>query len=122
MQELQKYLKRLLPTVEGLLSIIISDRDGVQLVAAHDQAPPGTLRPPFLGTFAIATEQASKLGLGKNKSIISYYSGHQVIQFNHSPLVLTFVATGEANTGLIYSLEEDLRDAVTDLQGAVTVL
>ena len=46
--------------------------------------------------------QASKLGLGKNKGIISYYSNHQVVQFNYFPLVVTFVAQTRANTGLCY--------------------
>ena len=44
--------------------------------------------------------QASKLGLGKNKSIISYYSTHQVVQFCHFPLVVTFIAQASANTGM----------------------
>jgi len=43
--------------------------------------------------------QASKLGLGKNRAIVSYFSAHQVIQFNYSTLVLTFVAKSSANTG-----------------------
>lgn len=43
--------------------------------------------------------QASKLGLGRNSGIISYYSNHQVVQFNYSPLVVTFVAQATANTG-----------------------
>ncbi len=45
------------------------------------------------------TVQASKLGMGKNRGIVSYYSGHQVVQFNHHPLVVTFVAQTDANTG-----------------------
>lgn len=50
-------------------------------------------------TCAIYISQASKLGLGKNSGIISYYSNHQVVQFNYSPLVVTFVAQASANTG-----------------------
>lgn len=121
-EDMQRYLKRLLPTVEGLEGIIVSDRDGVHLVEAKDDTvSAGVLKPPFLGTFSIASEQASKLGLGRNRSIISYYTSHQVIQFSHSPLVVTFIAKTSANTGLIYSVEEDMRDAISDLKAAVTV-
>ena len=108
--------------MEGLECIIISDRDGVQLVEAHvGGVPSAAMKPPFLGIFSIASEQASKLGLGKNRSIISYYTGHQVVQFNYYPLVVTFIAQTNSNTGLLYALEEDMRDAVNDLKGAITV-
>ena len=50
-------------------------------------------------THTLTHTQASKLGLGKNKSIISYYTGHQVVQFNYSPLVVTFIAQTNSNTG-----------------------
>ena len=128
--------------VEGLESIVVSDRDGVTLVeggfhtmfkvpnlhtsngaARSGSIPSATVKPPFLGIFSIASEQvifcfqcyyinakcyfyinqASKLGLRKNKGIISYYSGHQVVQFNYFPLVLTFIAHTDANTGEMFA-------------------
>lgn len=45
---------------------------------ANDSAPEHALRPGFLSTFALATDQGSKLGLSKNKSIICYYNTYQV--------------------------------------------
>lgn len=45
---------------------------------ANDNAPVHALRPGFLSTFALATDQGSKLGLSKNKSIICYYNTYQV--------------------------------------------
>lgn len=47
-------------------------------VVANDNAPVHALRPGFLSTFALATDQGSKLGLSKNKSIICYYNTYQV--------------------------------------------
>lgn len=65
--------------VNGLFSIIITDRDGVPLVrAVTERAPELALRPNFISTFGMATDQASKLGLGRNKTIISMYSSYQV--------------------------------------------
>ncbi|KAL6088584.1 hypothetical protein STEG23_001818 [Scotinomys teguina] len=65
-------------SVEGLHAIVVSDRDGVPVIkVANDSAPEHALRPGFLSTFALATDQGSKLGLSKNKSIICYYNTYQ---------------------------------------------
>ena len=65
----------------------------------------------------------------------------QVVQFNYSPLVLVLIARADANTGtciclylltfaycfspcsagMLFALEEDLRDPVSELQAAVSV-
>uniref|UniRef100_A0A8C2QVG7 Ragulator complex protein LAMTOR3 n=1 Tax=Capra hircus TaxID=9925 RepID=A0A8C2QVG7_CAPHI len=85
--------------VEGLHAIVVSDRDGVPVIkVANDNAPEHALRPGFLSTFALATDQGSKLGLSKNKSIICYYNTYQVVQFNRLPLVVSFIASSNANT------------------------
>uniref|UniRef100_A0A8D2QPP1 Late endosomal/lysosomal adaptor, MAPK and MTOR activator 3 n=1 Tax=Zosterops lateralis melanops TaxID=1220523 RepID=A0A8D2QPP1_ZOSLA len=88
-------------SVEGLHAIVVSDRDGVPVIkVANDNAPEHALRPGFLSTFALATDQGSKLGLSKNKSIICYYNTYQVVQFNRLPLVVSFIASSNANTGM----------------------
>lgn len=43
--------------------------------------------------------QASKLSIGKNKTIITSFGNHQIVQFNLSPLLVTLVAAPTANTG-----------------------
>lgn len=78
-QELKKFLYQLLNSVEGLHSILITDRDGVPVISvANDKAPELAMRASFLSTFGMGTDQGSKLGLGKNKTIISMYSSYQV--------------------------------------------
>ncbi|KAF9198837.1 hypothetical protein BGZ49_000231 [Haplosporangium sp. Z 27] len=98
-EELVVHFEKLLTRVDGLLSAVVTDRDGVVLLRAN--AP--NVTPPFtesaLGcTFALASDQASKLGLKKNKSIVSIYGSYQLVQFNHSSLITTFVANSNANT------------------------
>jgi len=44
-----------------------------------DETPESAMRPGFLTTFAMSTDQGSKLGLGKNKTIICMYSSYQVL-------------------------------------------
>ncbi|XP_053831813.1 ragulator complex protein LAMTOR3 isoform X2 [Vidua macroura] len=109
-------------SVEGLHAIVVSDRDGVPVIkVANDSAPEHALRPGFLSTFALATDQGSKLGLSKNKSIICYYNTYQVVQFNRLPLVVSFIASSSANTGLIVSLEKELTPLFEELRQVVEV-
>uniref|UniRef100_A0A8C6P010 Late endosomal/lysosomal adaptor, MAPK and MTOR activator 3 n=1 Tax=Nothobranchius furzeri TaxID=105023 RepID=A0A8C6P010_NOTFU len=88
---------------------------------ANDNAPVQALRPGFLSTFALATDQGSKLGLSKNKSIICYYNSYQIVQFNRLPLVISLIASSGANTGLIMSLEKELTPLIEDLRQVVEV-
>ncbi|KAK3573882.1 hypothetical protein QTP86_032854 [Hemibagrus guttatus] len=121
-QDLKRYLYKQLPTVEGLHAIVVTDRDGVPVIkVANDNAPEYALRPGFLSTFALATDQGSKLGLSKNKSIICYYNTYQIVQFNRLPLVISFIASSSANTGLIISLEKELVPLIEELRQVVEV-
>uniref|UniRef100_A0A3P9A461 Ragulator complex protein LAMTOR3 n=1 Tax=Esox lucius TaxID=8010 RepID=A0A3P9A461_ESOLU len=90
-------------------------------LVANDNAPEYALRPGFLSTFALATDQGSKLGLSKNKSIICYYNTYQIVQFNRLPLVISFIASSSANTGLIISLEKELVPLIEELRQVVEV-
>ncbi|XP_009883836.1 PREDICTED: ragulator complex protein LAMTOR3 [Charadrius vociferus] len=121
-KDLKRFLYKKLPSVEGLHAIVVSDRDGVPVIkVANDNAPEHALRPGFLSTFALATDQGSKLGLSKNKSIICYYNTYQVVQFNRLPLVVSFIASSNANTGLIVSLEKELTPLFEELRQVVEV-
>uniref|UniRef100_A0A8C2L1G9 Late endosomal/lysosomal adaptor, MAPK and MTOR activator 3 n=3 Tax=Cyprinus carpio TaxID=7962 RepID=A0A8C2L1G9_CYPCA len=119
---LRSYLYKQLPSVEGLHAIVVTDRDGVPVIkVANDNAPEYALRPAFLSTFALATDQGSKLGLSKNKSIICFYNTYQIVQFNRLPLVISFIASSNANTGLIFSLEKELVPLIEELRQVVEV-
>ncbi|XP_061742780.1 ragulator complex protein LAMTOR3 isoform X2 [Nerophis ophidion] len=77
--DLKKYLFKQLQSVEGIHAIVVTDRDGVPVIkVASDNAPGPAMKPGFLSTFALATDQGSKLGLSKNKSIICYYNSYQI--------------------------------------------
>ncbi|KAJ0008992.1 hypothetical protein NQD34_016407 [Periophthalmus magnuspinnatus] len=118
--DFKRFLYKQLQSVEGLHAIVVTDRDGVPVIkVANDNAPVHALRPGFLSTFALATDQGSKLGLSKNKSIICYYNTYQIVQFNRLPLVISFIASSNANTGLIMSLEKELAPLIDDLRQVV---
>ncbi|XP_047108875.1 ragulator complex protein LAMTOR3 [Schistocerca piceifrons] len=118
--EMKKYLQQVLSKVDGLLCILITDRDGVPVLkVSADSAPELAMRPSFLSTFSMATEQGGKLGLGKNKSLICMYSSYQVVQINKLPLVISFIATSLCNTGHLLSLEHSIEPLLGDLKCAV---
>lgn len=149
-QEHKKFLNGLLNSIEGLHSILITDRDGVPVVSVADEkAPELAMRASFLSTFGMATDQASKLGLGKNKIVICMYSSYQVfkyinlikyniyiyityffvsflhlftlqvVQLNKLPLVISFIASHNCNTGHILSLENKIEPILSNLKSAV---
>lgn len=119
-QELKKFLHQLLNSVDGLHSILITDRDGVPVISVSDEkAPELAMRASFLSTFGMATDQGSKLGLGKNKTLISMYSSYQVVQMNKLPLVVSFIANNDCDTGHILSLESKIDPILQNLKNVV---
>ncbi|KFV71547.1 Ragulator complex protein LAMTOR3, partial [Dryobates pubescens] len=118
--DLKRFLYKKLPSVEGLHAIVVSDRDGVPVIkVANDNAPEHALRPGFLSTFALATDQGSKLGLSKNKSIICYYNTYQVKDSLLHCLMGCFLSS--LFPGLIVSLEKELTPLFEELRQVVEV-
>lgn len=67
------------------MCIIVTDRDGTPVinVKADSYVEIGlATKPQFIATYTMATDQASKLGLGKNQSIVCMYSNYQVSQYD----------------------------------------
>lgn len=67
------------------MCIIVTDRDGTPLLSVkaescHDIGL--ATKPSFISTYTMATDQASKLGLGKNQSAVCMYSNYQVSSFD----------------------------------------
>ncbi|KAK9721135.1 hypothetical protein K7432_003663 [Basidiobolus ranarum] len=112
---LQSHIEKLIKRVDGLEAVLITDRDGVIILkAAVDNLSTKLLEPILSNTFVVASDQASKLGLKKNHSIVNIFGLHQIVQFNFSPLVLSLVADSEANTGVLMDLGSELK-SFTDI-------
>jgi mitogen-activated protein kinase kinase 1 interacting protein 1 len=106
--------------VEGLEAIIVTDSDGVLILEVSTKDfPQNMLKSNYLAMFGIATEKGSKLGFGTNKTISAFYSGHQVVQSNYPPLIVTLVAKEDTNTGLLYSI--DIKDGMRELIQALSL-
>ncbi|CAG8622662.1 1484_t:CDS:2 [Diversispora eburnea] len=114
-EEIQIYFDKLLLRIDGLKVITVTDRDGVILIKSElKDFSDRVFEPTLSTTFSVVNDQASKLGLKKNKFIISVYENHQVVHFNNAPLIITLVADSTANTGMLLNLGDELKD-VTDV-------
>lgn len=101
--------------------VLVTDRDGIPLIrVATEAAPELAMKPSFLSTFTMATDQSSKLGLGRNQNVICMYSNYQVVQMNKHPLIVTFIGTEIFNTGHILALESQIDSYLDDVKLAVT--
>jgi len=100
-------LLQIMDNVSGLQVIVITDRDGVPLIkASKELAPELALRPTFLATGAMTSDQGGKLGIGKCRGVYCEYDNQQVITFNKNPFTVTLIATSKANTGMLLALED----------------
>ncbi|XP_066932647.1 ragulator complex protein LAMTOR3-like [Clytia hemisphaerica] len=119
-QNLNNHFQNLLSNIDGGLAILVTDRSGVPIVKVlSGKCPESATRGSFLSTFATATEQASKLGLSKNKRMICVYESFQVVMFNYLPLVVTIITSTNANTGLVLDLERDISPVLDKLKSHV---
>ncbi|XP_067671056.1 ragulator complex protein LAMTOR3-B-like [Haliotis asinina] len=121
-EELKASLHKLMAMVDGLLAIVITDREGVlMLKVATEQAPELAMRPNFLCAFGLMTEQAGKIGLSQNISVVSMYEHYQVVQLNKQPLLVSMIAKSDANTGDILNLENELSDVLNEVSKVINM-
>ncbi|KAG8331000.1 Ragulator complex protein lamtor3 [Homalodisca vitripennis] len=67
----------------------------------------------------MATDQGSKLGLGRNNAVICLYNNFQVVQINDLPLIVSFIASHSCNTGHILNHKQTLQQLLQPLKGSV---
>lgn len=77
--------------------------------------------PVITGIAGIACEQASKLGLGKCKSVTCLFDAFQIVHFSKNPIIISLIAKSKANTGLLLSLESQFDPIVGSLRKVVQI-
>ncbi|XP_022789215.1 ragulator complex protein LAMTOR3-like isoform X2 [Stylophora pistillata] len=87
------YFEEIVERHEGILAILVTDRDGVPIIKVADpKSPQNALRASFLSTFSTTAEQ--------------------VVHFSFFPLVVSIIATNQANTGLLLGFESEFTEVV----------
>jgi len=105
-ESLESHLRSMMGHVDGLRAIVITDRDGVPVLKVSDNSLPSlATRPPFLSTLAMGAEQQGKLALGSAKSLICLYESYQVVVLNKSPMLVSLIASENANTGQLLDMD-----------------
>jgi len=100
--------------------VLITDRDGVTLAkAVHPDYIEQSVENSLAATFAVATDQASKLRLGKNKMLLSFYKDRLIVHINHLPIVISLIADVDANAGVLLALAPELTKALAGLSSSI---
>eukprot|EP00744_Colponema_vietnamica_P007106 GILI01010255.1.p2 GENE.GILI01010255.1~~GILI01010255.1.p2 ORF type:complete len:136 (-),score=32.30 GILI01010255.1:43-423(-) len=116
----QSYFDSLIPRVAGLKAVLVTDKDGVNVLKAGAfEFSDKVAEPALASVFTIASENASKVFLGKNNCIMAMYDKYLLVQFAHSSLVIHFIASAEANAGSISSLATEIREVLSTVKDAV---
>ncbi|KAF7731388.1 hypothetical protein EC973_000196 [Apophysomyces ossiformis] len=106
--------------LDGLKAAMVTDRDGVVILKrVSDDVSDKVMEPTISTTFAVANNQASKLGLKRNKCIVSMYDIYQVVQLEHNPLVITLIGDAAGNTGHYMNLGRKITEVTQPLVDAL---
>eukprot|EP01111_Echinosteliopsis_oligospora_P003797 TRINITY_DN1597_c0_g1_i1.p1 TRINITY_DN1597_c0_g1~~TRINITY_DN1597_c0_g1_i1.p1 ORF type:complete len:144 (-),score=21.14 TRINITY_DN1597_c0_g1_i1:56-442(-) len=115
------FLERVIHSIPGVSAVVVSDRDGGILVKAYSNAFNTDNVDTSLGaTFAVASEQAGKLGLGKNKSIINFHRDKIIVYINLHPIFISFICSSDTNCGSFTSIVPDLQRGLDGLSKAIS--
>jgi len=111
-----------LDRVSGLQAVFVTDTYGVPLIQSTTGGDKELedLGRNLSATFAVSSEQASKLKMGANENIVAFYSDLVAVHINHTPLCITLLADeDEANVGVMLGLSEDLKKVMEPLRKSV---
>mmetsp|Transcript_21732 Transcript_21732/g.35103 ORF Transcript_21732/g.35103 Transcript_21732/m.35103 type:complete len:131 (+) Transcript_21732:53-445(+) len=119
LDSVEGHLKNVAEGISGLKALYLSDRDGITL-AKTTTADSKLDVSKLCAVFSSASEQASKLSLGPNSTIVTFSGeGFTIVQSILAPLVITFVGTGDLNVGLVQKKLPGLRDSLEGVREKV---
>eukprot|EP00308_Calcidiscus_leptoporus_P026362 CAMPEP_0119400370 /NCGR_PEP_ID=MMETSP1334-20130426/141830_1 /TAXON_ID=127549 /ORGANISM="Calcidiscus leptoporus, Strain RCC1130" /LENGTH=129 /DNA_ID=CAMNT_0007424275 /DNA_START=16 /DNA_END=405 /DNA_ORIENTATION=+ len=108
-------LTAVLQSLHELKVMLVCDHEGVVLLRAGDEVFEPALQRMAV-VFAQTTEQANKLGLGRNKYVVAFHESSVFVNVSLSPLVLTLMADAGANLGLLLDALPRLCSALEPMQ------
>eukprot|EP00397_Hematodinium_sp_SG-2012_P069262 GEMP01117682.1.p1 GENE.GEMP01117682.1~~GEMP01117682.1.p1 ORF type:complete len:132 (+),score=22.00 GEMP01117682.1:1-396(+) len=111
---IQTYLNLVCEKTDGLKTIVVTDRDGVEILRAPHSIIENSHNEQIMTTiFSLTTEQTSKIRcLGVPTYILTCYNDCSYIQVNHLPLVITLTLDKDTNIGSIIDLLPQIKGAL----------
>jgi len=116
---LKGLLEALLPRVAGLQAVYVTDKDGVVIESAGNGGAGNGSTAEAAQQFVVSAEQASKMGVGRTRTITAIYADRVLVHVNAYPLVVSFVAAPDANIGMVHSLCPELVHALEPFHATV---
>ncbi|GAM17516.1 hypothetical protein SAMD00019534_006910, partial [Acytostelium subglobosum LB1] len=101
-------------------SIVVADRDGFVLgKAINGSSEEKVIENSLLSTFSLATDQASKLRHGKNKSIVSYFGDKVLFHLNVNNIIVSILLESDANVGVLLGAQDEIARALNALSNSI---
>lgn len=120
MDTAEDFFRHLIERQPGLWGVVASDRDGVVLAEAFaEERPAGGVDPAFAASASQVLDQVNKMGLGANETVTALYDGLLVVHINHLPLVITLLASEDANAGTLVDLAADLKVKLAQMRNSI---
>eukprot|EP00908_Phaeocystis_cordata_P016792 Transcript_28106.p1 GENE.Transcript_28106~~Transcript_28106.p1 ORF type:complete len:128 (-),score=46.74 Transcript_28106:92-475(-) len=107
-----------LQKIPSIKCAVVTDLQGVVLLRAGSSSDEAALQ-QMAATFALTTDQANKLRLGKNKHFMLCYETMTVVHVACTPLVLTLVCESDGNVGAILDGAPSLVESLESLRKSV---
>jgi hypothetical protein len=128
---IQAYLQTICDSVTGVMSIVVSDREGVTILSAcsEDVSTNKETDVVFSTIYTLASEQSKKIeALGSANTILTFYNDNLICQGGHGPLVITLVAEGcpeegsgsGVTPGELLEIMPDIRKALNPTRDAIS--
>uniref|UniRef100_A0A1I8A2M4 Robl_LC7 domain-containing protein n=1 Tax=Steinernema glaseri TaxID=37863 RepID=A0A1I8A2M4_9BILA len=112
-------LQNIRESCTGVVSIVITDMNGVQLVAVgEDHRNIAQL----FNAFKLSIEQSEKMGIGKQKCAVYGYHSSQIVMISSEYLVVFIVADAKANTGMLIEMQTKLEPVTAALLATIPTL
>jgi len=103
-----------------LYGAMVTDKDGVALVRAMSPILKDVhVDPGLSSSFTSQSDQSSKLGWGPTLSIVSYYDSYTLLQINLLPLVVTLLASPDANVQQLENLRGEIAHLLEPVRTSV---
>ncbi|EFA76214.1 hypothetical protein PPL_09975 [Heterostelium album PN500] len=120
MSDLNAFCSKLINRFPGT-SVIVADRDGFVLAKAIDTntMEEKAIENSLLSTFSLATDQASKLRAGKNKSIVSYFDDKVVFHLNVNNVIVSILGDSDLNVGVLLGAQDEIVRSLTALSNSI---
>eukprot|EP00656_Telonema_subtile_P057274 TRINITY_DN9387_c0_g1_i1.p1 TRINITY_DN9387_c0_g1~~TRINITY_DN9387_c0_g1_i1.p1 ORF type:complete len:129 (+),score=34.26 TRINITY_DN9387_c0_g1_i1:202-588(+) len=115
------YLATLCKRIPGVIGVLVNHHQGPELLRAvndseGDVSDTIARNSELAAAFGTATEHLSKMEMGKNRSLVAFCGGVNVVHLSDHPLVVTFVAHEEAAIGLILDMADEVLKALEPLK------